>query len=336
MPIYDPGVHEHGAEDGARNGAQGGALNPAQREVLHLLGAPREERPRFDPSLGRELVEELEQSMSDLTAELDPSDPLFLSKRTLSDVHGCEARYLATRDRPFEWNPAIARGSVAHKAIELTVHWRGRADPLDMVDEAMARLANDGDGLGEWLATCSPADRAEVRALANERVVTFLECFPPLKARWTPVTECRLRANLADGRVILSGRTDLSLGRPEGDLAGKVIIDLKTGSMSPRHLDDLRFYALIETIRIGVPPRIVASYYLDAARIQSEVVTEGVLRAAVRRTADGARILHDLAHGTREPVYRSSPACRWCPALSDCTVGTAFLAGDDADGVDID
>jgi hypothetical protein len=306
-------------------------LNPAQQEVLELLGAAPDERPTFSPTLRDELLAELEDSIADLAAGLDHADPLFVSKHALSTVHGCEARHVAERDAPFAWSAPIARGSIAHKAIELSVHWPGRTDPLDMVDEAMARLEAGSDGLADWLATCPRSERAEVRALANERVATFLECFPPLKAAWVPVTEARLRAEVLGGRVVLSGRTDLSLGRPEGMTARKVIIDLKTGGMSASHLDDLRFYALIETLRLGTPPRLMASYYLDAGRAQPEAVTEGVLHAAVARTADGIRKLHDLAVGSRAPSVRPGWNCRWCPALDTCGPGRAHLAGDDPD-----
>jgi hypothetical protein len=198
-----------------------------------------------------------------------------------------------------------------------------------MVDEALARLADGSDGLATWLQGCPEAERAELRALANERVVTFFECFPPLKSKWVPVTEGRQRANLLGGRIVLQGRTDLSLGRPIGSTAGKVIIDLKTGGFSPAHLDDLRFYALVETLRLGTPPRLLASYYLDSGRAHPEAVTEGLLHAAVARTVDGARILHQLEVGTREPVVRPSRSCRWCPNLAACGPGRAHLGEDD-------
>ncbi len=306
-------------------------LNPAQQEVLDLLGAAPDERPTFAPSLRDVLMAELEDGLAEIAPELTTDDPLFVSKRALSNVHGCELRHVVERGAEFAWNATIARGSVAHKAIELSVHWRGEPDPLDMVDEAMARLANGTDGLADWLSTCPEGERAELRALANERVVTFFECFPPLKARWVPVTEGRLRTDLLGGRVVLSGRTDLSLGRAIGSTAGKVIIDLKTGAFSPSHLDDLRFYALVETLRLGTPPRLLASYYLDSGRAHPEAVTEGLLHAAVERTIDGARILHQLEVGTKEPVTRPSRSCRWCPALAGCGAGRAHLGDDDLD-----
>ncbi len=301
------------------------SLNPAQQQVLDLLGAPPEARPTFSPTLRDTLLADIDDGLRELLDELDPADPLFASKHALSTVHSCEARHVAERDIPFEWSVPLARGTVAHKAIELSIHWRGRPDPLQLVDESLARLAEGTDGLGDWLAGCSEVDRAEVRALANERVATFLECFPPIRAAWIPVTEGRLRAEVLGGRVVFSGRTDLALGRPEGSTARKVVIDLKTGGFSAAHLDDLRFYALIETLRLGTPPRLLASYYLDAGRAQPEAVTEGLLRAAAARAVDGVRALHELSVGTRAPVARAGVSCRWCPALASCQVGQVHL-----------
>ena len=61
-------------------------------------------------------------------------------------------------------------------------------------------------------------------------------------------------------------------------------------------------------------------------------MTEGVLDAAVARTADGIRKVHELAVGTRAPEARASRRCRWCPALNDCVTGRAFLGELDDDG----
>ena len=98
----------------------------------------------------------------------------------------------------------------------------------------------------------------------------FLECFPPLRAAWRPVTESRLIVELCGSRIRVQGKVDLTIGTADGLRAGKVIIDLKSGVASTSHRDDLRFYALLETIRIGVPPRLIASYYLDQGIAHTE------------------------------------------------------------------
>lgn len=304
-------------------------LNPAQQQVLDLLGAPLGERPSFDAALRHELRDELEEGLAHLKGDLDPDDPFFVSKHKLGSVHGCEVRMLAEEDAGFEWSVPTARGTVAHKAIELSVNWRGEPTPTELVDEAIARLSNDGNTLADFLQRASEVDRVELRGEALDRVTKFLESFPPLNARWRPVTESRARVDLLDGRLVLQGKVDLSLGRSQGTTAGKVLIDLKTGGFAPVHLDDLRFYALLETIRLGVPPRLVATYYLDSGDPKVEPVTVGLLRATVARVVDGCERLVGLAHGTVEPALRVGPSCRWCVALAGCEAGRRHLDLDD-------
>jgi hypothetical protein len=307
-------------------------LNAAQQEVLDLLGAERDDRPSFDASLRADLHRLLADGLRPIADELPPDTSLWVGKHDLSSVHGCEAKLLADDEASFTWTPPIARGVVAHKAIELAVNWSGEVTPLHLVDEAMASLQGSGDKCGEWLSACGETQRAEVRSEANDRVTKFLECFPPLKKAWAPVTESRCRVEVHDGRVVLAGKIDLSLGRAVGTTAGKVLIDLKTGGFVPSHLDDLRFYALLETIRLGTPPRLLATYYLDSGQPRVEPVTEAILESATRRTIDGARRLADLRHGGAEPVKRTGAACRWCVVAASCVEGKSYLA--ERDGLD--
>jgi hypothetical protein len=304
-------------------------LTPAQRQVLDLLGCPPDERPRFDADLRQRLLLDLEDGLAGVARRLPADTTLWVSKHPLTQVHGCEAKFVAEHETPFAWSAPLARGTVTHKAIELLVSWPGHPVPLDVVDEAIARLANDASHLGDWLRTCGDAERAALRGEVNALVVSFLECFPPLKARWTPVTESRVRIELFDGRIVLQGRVDLALGQPAGQVAGKVLIDLKTGGFAPHHRDDLRFYALLETLRVGTPPRLLASYYLDGGRPSPEPVTEALLDTATQRTIDGATRMSALLHEGVEPVLRPGPACRWCPLADTCEPGSAWLGGSD-------
>jgi CRISPR/Cas system-associated exonuclease Cas4 (RecB family) len=293
--------------------------NPAQEEVLDLLGSRADERPEFPAGLRAELRADLEDGLRPLLDALPPGETLRLSKYPLAQVHGCEARFLATRAEPFAWTVPSARGTIAHKAVELSVHWRSEPRPLELVDEAMTRLSQGQGSLALFLATCTDAELAELRGEANDRVAKFLECFPPLKSAWRPVTESAVRVELFEQRVILQGRVDLTLGQARGVTAGKVLIDLKTGGFSPGHADDLRFYALLETLRIGTPPIRVATYYLDSGSAHPEAVTADVLRTAVRRLVDGATRLVELCHHDHPPRHRPGPPCGWCPLRATCT-----------------
>lgn len=308
-------------------------LTPAQRRTLDVLGSAAGERPTFEPDVADHLRAQLEIGLAEVVADLAPDEDLVVSKHLLSQVHGCEVKLLADEEAgdPFEVTLPVARGTVAHKAIELGIHWRGEPTPLELVDEAMASLATTDHWLTDFVQTCSEADRAALRGEAGDLVHKFFECFPPLDPRWRPVTESRQTVPLVEGRVVLKGRVDLTLGTARGMQAGKVVIDLKTGSPTPLHRDDLRFYALLDALRLGVPPRLVASYYLDLAEARTEAVTFGLLEAAAARTVDGIRRLAALRTGTVVPVHRPSPACSWCAHLEGCDVGREWLGrGDEA------
>lgn len=307
-------------------------LNPAQAEVLAALGARPHERPAFDPRLRSELRAALQERLGPIADRLPKGETLWVTKHLLATVHGCEGLFLARDDEEFSWNPANARGVVAHKAIELSIGWRGDPPPGELVDEAIARLIAGSDRIADYLGGLGEGERAELHGEAVERVAMFLECFPPLEARWRPVPESRLRTDLCDDKIVLSGKVDLTVGRPDGTRAGKVLIDLKTGGFAPNHRDDLRFYALIETVRIGVPPRLLATYYLDGGRLQDEAVTDGLLASAVERVVHGVEAAVALRHEAREPVLRPGPPCRWCPQRDDCEVGQRWMEDRDDEG----
>lgn len=305
-------------------------LTPVQRRTLAELGASDAERPTFGTDVGRRLRFDLEAGLRPVLDDLAPDEDIQLSKHLLGRIHGCEVRLLAedASGDEFVVTVPVARGTIAHKAVELGIHWPGEPLPLALVDEAMSSLADTDHWLTDFLQTCTDAQRAELRSTAGDRVAKFFECFPRLSPKWRPVTESTLIVDLAGGRIRLRGKVDLTLGRARGTTAGKVVIDLKTGAPNPAHRDDLRFYALLDTIRVGIPPRLVASFYLDLGEARTEVVTEDLLDATVARTVDAARRLAALRAGTAEPVYRPSYACRWCVALPTCTVGRAWLTDD--------
>jgi hypothetical protein len=305
-------------------------LTPAQQRTLTDLGTGGDDRPVFPSGLRERLRADLERGLVEVLGDLGPDEYLTLSKHLLSQVHGCEVRFLAELEEPFVASIPIVRGSVAHKAIELGIHWRGEPIPLELVDEAIARLTDSDLWMAEFLQRCTDAEMAELRASAGDRVSKFFECFPPLKPVWRPVTESSQHVELLDARVVLRGKVDLTLGTATaseaGNHAGKVVIDLKTGAPNPRHRDDLRFYALLDALRLGVPPRLVASFYLDLGEAQTEPVTEAILDATVARTVDGAKRMAALQTGSVEPQHRPSVGCRWCVALTGCTVGRRWLA----------
>jgi hypothetical protein len=301
-------------------------LSPLQERTLGLLRRGSE-AVVFDPAFVASLRADVEEAFEGFHARLG-DETVFLSKHRITSVLGCEVQHL--HDDGFAWSPAVAGGQVAHRAIQLTINWRGDPVPADVVDEAIARLADDDSSLGDWIEGLSEADLADLRGFAVDKLIKFLECFPPLDRRAAPTTESSVRWPV-DGPIVLSGKVDLTLGRPAGAESRKVIVDLKTGWVSPKHREDLRFYALVETLRTQVPPRKLASFYLDAGEPVVEDVTERTLLTATRRTLDAVNAEIELRVEGREPIKRPGVSCRWCPLSDDCDEGRAYLR-DRADG----
>lgn len=302
-------------------------LTPAQQRTLTVLR--RDNEPLvFDEGFVEHLVATATEAVADLSARLG-GERLWVSKNRLSGMHGCEVRYLTPDD--FEWTPASAAGFVAHKAIELAQYWRGELTPMDAVDEALARLVDQADGRGAYVAGLTDGDWAELRSRAVDRVTKFVQDFPPLPRSAQPVYEAAAKWQ-PPGTIEFTGKADLVVGKPSGRESRLLIVDLKSGSRSFHHRDDLRFYALLQTLRQSVPPRQLVTYYLDYADAESEVVTESILEAALHRTLEGIERHVELTVEGREPVKRPGAACRWCPLRADCQEGREFLDGDDQDG----
>ena len=283
-------------------------LSPLQQKTLGLLRrAP--ESIVFDTAFIASLRNDIDEAFDEFGDRLG-DESMFISKHRVTSVLGCEVQHL--HDDDFSWSPPVAGGQVAHRAVQLMVNWRGDPVPADVIDEAIARLADDDSSLGDWIEALSEADLADLRGFAVDKLIKFQECFPPLDRRAAPTVESSVRWPV-DGPIVLSGKVDLTLGRPAGAESRKVIIDLKTGWVSPKHREDLRFYALVETLRTQIPPRKLASFYLDAGEPVVEDVTERTLLTASRRMLDAVNAEIELKIEGREPVKRPGTSCRWCP-----------------------
>ena len=129
------------------------------------------------------------------------------------------------------------------------------------------------------------------------RTTLFEGSFPPLRELrrdLSPIAELSMRAELLGGSLVVSGKVDLVLGRPDmaQPMRGqRLLIDLKTGGAYPEHAEDNRAYALLHTLRFGVPPYRVASFFLEGrhlagrGRARGTVVPRG--RSRDRHRAGG-------------------------------------------------
>jgi hypothetical protein len=129
-----------------------------------------------------------------------------------------------------------------------------------------------------------------------------------------------MKAELLGGSLVVSGKVDLCIGRPDQTQpmrAQRLLIDLKTGGAYAEHAEDNRVYALLHTLRFGVPPYRVASFFLEGGTWQAEDVHEELLFHAADRVIATARSAAALRAG-REPALTPGRWCAWCPRVEVC------------------
>jgi hypothetical protein len=291
-----------------------------ERTLRDLMSVRR--FPVFEPSVASGLRDRLQA----LAGELGLTTPLWLSKERLTDRTRCEGLFLAGlegRRPPFAHSNRTAPGALFHRSIELDVGAAGPVDARVVAEKAAGRLREERAFDGYWEGL-DPLERGELLTEAVRRLELFRASFPPLERSWAPVPEQRLRADLAGGLLVLSGRVDLMLGPPGQDprSATRLVIDLKSGDARPEYVEDLRFYALLMCLRVGVPPYRVASFFLDSGEWQAEDVTVGTLEHAADRVQDAARTAAALRTGS-PPSLRAGHHCGWCPERPDCPAAAA-------------
>lgn len=301
---------------------------PNQRRVItELLDRDQDLVPRPTASAISEeeiegLREQLETGLAPMADGLGNSS-LVITKYSLSAVFKCEGLWLAPDD--FAWTVAKARGTVIHKALQISMTgaWRD-AQPMELVEGAIAGLRSADDSISEFLLECGPAEMSDLESGCTAAVAAFASDFPALRPSMTPRIEAPVTVELCARRIILKGRYDLALGNPSGDPI--VILDLKTGGRYPEHADEMRYYALLETLRQRSAPHRIASYYLDAGEFHAEDVTRDVLASAMARTSEGIKRIAALGQRLRDADLTPGPHCTWCSALPDCQTGERWMS----------
>ena len=102
-------------------------LTPLQLKTLALLRrAP--DPVVFDQAFIATLRRDIDEAF-DVFGERLGSTSIFISKHRLTSVLGCEVQHLLPDT--FSWSPAVAGGQVAHRAIQLSINWRGDPVPAE-------------------------------------------------------------------------------------------------------------------------------------------------------------------------------------------------------------
>ncbi len=296
--------------------------DPQRRTLEQLIGTGP--RPTFPADVGQRLRDRIESAVRGL----DVAEPLWLGKERLNDHARCEGKFLSQisgEAPPFEHSAKSATGILLHKAIEVEVGGHAGLVPHEIALHAAARAADREERFSEYWRNLDRVEQDEILAEVVRQVTLFQATFPPLRELRRvlgPISELRVKAELLDGALILSGQIDLTLGLPdrlEPNRATRLAIDLKSGTAWPEHPEDMRFYALLLTLRFGVPPYRAASLFLESGEWQAEDVTDETLGRAADRVIAAARAAAALNNG-REPELRPGHYCAWCPRARVCPV----------------
>jgi hypothetical protein len=305
-------------------------LTPVQERTLSSLMAAESPRPTFDRELPGRLAALLQSLTASALSSMPDGERVVLSKTGLTNLHArCEGLYAANAmdEGAFEFSLPLAVGNLVHKAIEADVVGERLPEP-DLVGKALRRLCAADATFDSFVESLDEIERSELRGEAIRQVTLFRATLPPLQKSWAPIPELRIRHELLAGRLLLTGTVDLSLGRPRDEApmeSRRLFIELKTGMERPEYVDDLRFYALVATLRFGVPPFRVATLFLEDGAYRQEDVTEDLLEAAARRAAAAATKHVSLLNGG-EPLLRPGPWCRWCPRNAACPEAEGAMA----------
>jgi hypothetical protein len=303
------------------------SLTPKQREILGNLLLYGQPRPNFDAGLGPRLLATLEAVLRPVAEQIPPGKFLNVRKDNLTEVLQCEGLYEARRDKPFTWSIETVRGQLAHSAIQRHITSSQATPPLVLAERAIANAEADYESpVAQFIRSLAGEDREELLAQVADIVTKFVLDWPPIPRSWKPRVESRQSISVHGGAIRLRMKLDLALGYPTGQEARVLIVDFKTGSVRPHHVDDLRFYALVELLARGSPPFRVASYYLESGTYQAEDVTEETLETAVARVAAGVQKMWAVRPGGRPPELNPGPLCPYCPAFNGCDPGQEAAA----------
>jgi hypothetical protein len=292
-----------------------GALTAAQRDVFDQLLAVGGPRPITPPGLPAQLSEQIETGC--LSAlERWPEGRLWMSKSHFSTVLRCEGSLLAqAEERRESMSAAVAVGIVSHRAIQIA-HTHPTLSPSSAVDAAIEASLEE-EKFSSWWSNQSIGSQSDLLCQMVSRAVGFLDAFPPLPPSWVPRFEESIQARV--GKLTLSARPDLLLGRPRPDMRQTMFIcDFKTGSLGDQHVDEALFYALVATLRFGTAPFRSTVFSVASGEWTAPDVGPDDLRAAADRVVAGVVRYVDVMTERREAELTPGRWCSWCSARDSC------------------
>jgi hypothetical protein len=303
-------------------------LTPTQRRTHGELLSVGTARPFSPPKLADQLRQLIEERTAATLASWTESS-LFLTKSRLASTLTCEAKATAEMATPWTGtiHPATAVGTVAHRAIQIA-HTHPGHPVASYVESAISASVRHDTGFAEFYTTADLGTQSDLMSQAASRVTLFLDSWPQLAPAWSPRFEESLQAKI--GRLTLSARPDLILGRPKADGRRTVFMcDFKTGSLSERHDTEALFYALVATLRHGMVPFRSSVYSLASAEWVAPELDAVSLTAIATQVADAAVALVEVGTDTRPATLTPGPHCSWCPLARTCEASLVRTVAED-------
>ena len=271
---------------------------------------------------------EVAQAVGDLGALLDHAardaavvggwtadEPLRLAKGSVTWLLRCPRRALAPAE-PGMGDDLVA-GLVIDAAAKLATLVPQRTPT---VDAALDYLAATGDAAVD-AHLADRGGRGALPAEVHDRVALLAGAWPGFDPGWWPRVEEPVRATLAGGAVVVSGRLDLLLGGSPTPRPA-VVVEVKAGRWHDGARADGHLYALLVALRDGRPPAAVVTVVADGTT-QVEPIRPAVLTTAADRVVHALEVAGAIAAG--EPAAaRPGPACGHCPLRPDCPEGAAW------------
>jgi hypothetical protein len=294
-------------------------LTSVQRRTLHEL-VDVGSGSSFPEGIEHRLRERIEEGILPFLG----GSPIRLSKQRVNDLARCEGLFqswLLGDGEPFRYGLRAAHGTLVHKAIELEIGSTASLDPRRLAERSARKLESDRPFTSFW-SELDGLDRDQPLMSTVRVLESFRASFPPLarlRRVLAPVCEHWLEAGFAGGAVTVIGKVDLVLNQPDPVRATRVLVDLKTGRAWPDHPEDMRLYALLYTLRYGVPPYRVATLFLSSGVPQAELVGERLLEHAANRVVSAVRAAFELRARGRDPGLDPGPHCARCPRKTSCS-----------------
>ncbi len=296
-------------------------VTPAQQRLVDELLGWSSERPVADPGLPDRLRAALEAGIEPFLDGIPDGDSLWVSKSWL-DKLACDGLFLDGVDEPFSWSVDALRGTLAHHAIEIDWRTRRAHGPDQLVGRAWDNLATDQGSRADFMNGLDAMSAGVLRNDAEQLLTSFRDTWPMLPPQAHVRVEDRTRVTLGDGKVVLSGAPDMTIGGVRDDRCRMLLVDLKTGRRKPMlERQEMRFYGLLASLRYGQTPFRWAAYYVAEAAWDVEDLDAELLDLTVKRVVDGVR------QGVRLRFHRPDDAdldlvggayCRWCSRAPTC------------------